>query len=63
MVVKIICLCICAALLFVCYRTQIFAEKVMKKQEITDQLLLNIKIVALIIACVLFVCTLVFFKS
>lgn len=61
MVMKIICLVICAALLFVCYRTQFFAERVLRIEEITEEKLLRIKTVALIVSIAVFIISLIFF--
>ncbi|MDD6762277.1 MAG: hypothetical protein PUD92_01350 [Clostridiales bacterium] len=65
MVIKIVLLAICALLLAVCYRAQSFAEKIMKKKEdeITDDLILRIKGVALVISVIVFVGTMIFFKN
>ena len=62
LVLKIVCLIICAALLFVCYRPKQFAEKILKKDEITDTLILKIKAVSLLISVIVFVLTIIFIK-
>ncbi len=63
MIGKLICLVPCAALLFVCYRTRFVAEKILKKEDPSDKLLLNIKITALCAAAVLFIAVMILFKN
>lgn len=60
MVMKIACLVICIILLIVCYRTQFFAERVLRLKEVTDRTILRIKIIALIIAIAVFLFSLIF---
>ncbi len=62
MTFKIICLVICAAMLFVCYRAQFFAERVLKLKEASEKTILRIKLGALIISMALFICTMIFMK-
>ena len=62
LVLKIICLIICAALLFVCYRPKQFAEKILKKDEITETLILKIKAVSLVISMIVFALTIIFIR-
>ena len=62
LVLKIICLIICASLLFVCYRPKQVAEKILKKDEITDALILKIKAVSLVISIIVFALTIIFIR-
>lgn len=62
MLAKIICLAVCAVLLFVSYRARFFAERILKKQEPSEALLLKIKIVALACSAALFIIVLIFMK-
>ena len=62
LILKIVCLIICAALLFVCYRPRQFAERILKKDEITDAYILKIKAIALIISVIIFVLTIIFIR-
>ncbi|MGN0181795.1 MAG: hypothetical protein ACI4DP_05200 [Candidatus Ornithomonoglobus sp.] len=64
MVLKIVLLAICALLLVICYRTRSFAEKILRKKEddITDELILKLKTVSLVISIVIFICTMIFLK-
>ncbi|MGN0162329.1 MAG: hypothetical protein ACI4EA_01930 [Candidatus Ornithomonoglobus sp.] len=64
MVLKIVLLAICALLLVICYRTRMFAEKILRKkeEEITDALILKLKTVSLVISIVIFICTMIFLK-
>ncbi|MBR0366582.1 MAG: hypothetical protein IJH94_07265 [Clostridia bacterium] len=62
LILKIVCLIICAALLFVCYRPKQFAEKILKKDEITDALILKIKTVSLAISIAVFALTIIFIR-
>lgn len=60
MAVKIICLVICALLLFICYRAQFFAERILHKKDPSDALILKIKLVALAVSMILFICVMIF---
>lgn len=62
LVLKIICLIICAALLFVCYRPRQFADKILKREDVNDGLILKIKAVSLVISVVIFVLTIIFIR-
>ncbi len=62
MLIKIICLAICALLLFICYRAKTFAEKVLRRQEPSETLLFRIKLAALAVSVVLFVFVMIFIK-
>lgn len=62
LILKIICLIICAALLFVCYRPKQFAEKILKKDEITDALILKLKAISLVISMIVFALTMIFIR-
>lgn len=59
---KIISLICCAVLLFVSYRAKFVAEKILKKQEVTEALVLKIKIGALAVSMILFVIVMIFGK-
>lgn len=65
MVLKIVLLAICALLLFICYRPQQFAEKVLRKKEdeITEKFILRLKMISLGISMLLFICTIIFVKN
>lgn len=64
LILKTVLIIICALLLAVCYRAQGFAEKILKKDSgaVTDELILRIKIAALIISIVIFICSIIFVK-
>lgn len=62
MAVKIICLALCALLLFICYRAKFFAEKVLRRPEPSETLLFRIKLVTLAVSAILFICVMVFVK-
>ena len=62
MVIKIICLALCALLLFICYRAKFFAEKVLRIPEPSDTLLFRIKLATLAVSMILFVCVMLFVK-
>ena len=62
MVIKIICLALCALLLFICYRAKTFAEKVLRRQEPSETLLFRIKLATLAVSMILFVCVMIFVK-
>lgn len=63
MIGKIICLVPCAILIFACYRAKFVAEKILKKENPSDKLLLNIKTAALIAASLLFIAVMILFKN
>ena len=62
LIAKIICLLICVLLLFICYRTRTFAKKILKKkdEEITDVLMLKLKVASLLVSMGLFVVAIMF---
>ena len=60
MLIKIICLAVCALLLFICYRPKTFAEKVLRRNEPSETLLFRIKLAALAASAALFVCVMIF---
>ena len=60
MVINIISLVICIILLIICYRTKAFAERVLRIKEVTDRTILKIKVVALIIAIIVFLLSIIF---
>lgn len=62
MIVKIICLVLCALLLFICYRAKFFAEKVLRISEPSEALVFRIKLVTLAVSAVLFICVMLFVK-
>lgn len=62
MVIKIICLIICAVLLFICYRAKFFAERVLRLENVTDKQIMNIKLVVLVLAIILFITVFIFFR-
>ena len=62
MIIKIICLALCALLLFICYRAKFFAEKVLRMPEPSETLLLRIKTAALAASVVLFICVMIFIQ-
>ena len=64
MALKIGLLAVCAALLFICYRTRDFAKKIlrMNEEKITERLIFKIKAVSLVISMVVFICTMLFVK-
>ncbi len=63
-ILKSICLVICVILLAVCYRAKAFAARILKKSddEITERLVIKIKLAALIMAVILFILTVAFIK-
>ena len=62
MIAKIICLAVCAVLLFISYKARFFAEKILRKPEPSESLLLKIKTVALACSAALFIIVLIFIK-
>ena len=60
--VKIICLILCAGLLFVCYKTETFARFVLGKRDdqITDGMLLAIKAGSLVVSILIFIFAMLF---
>ena len=63
MAVKIICLIICALLLFVCYSARFFAEKILRRREPSEKMLQRIKLCTLIASIILFVIVMVFVQG
>lgn len=63
MIGKIICLVLCAALIFICYRAKFVAEKILKQENPSEKLLLNIKTAALVMAAALFIAVMILFKN
>lgn len=62
MLFKIVSLIFCALLLFVSYRANFVAQKVLKKQNPSESMILKIKIGALTVSMVLFVIVMIFDK-